>query len=238
MEIFGIRLVGVNAENGIHLLITLAFIAALVVIHRILKAIISRLFCRRDHFKIRFWTNQAASVFVIVVLIVGLLSIWFEDPARLTTAIGLVTAGLAFALQKVTSIAGYVVILRGNTFNVGDRITMGGVGGDVLALGFIQTTIMEMGQPPSMSENDPAVWVKSRQYTGHIVTITNDKVFTEPIHNFTRDFPYIWRRCTFRFHIIQIVTALKKICYRQFVNIHCTSVMLHTNTWINFDGII
>jgi len=56
-------------------------------------------------------------------------------------------AGLAFALQKViTAVAGYFVILRGKTFNVGDRIVMGGVRGDVIALGFMQTTIMEMGQ--------------------------------------------------------------------------------------------
>ena len=48
--------------------------------------------------------------------------------------------------------AGYFVILRGATFNVGDRISMG----DVLRLGFIQTTIMGMGQPPSVQGADPA----------------------------------------------------------------------------------
>lgn len=47
---------------------------------------------------------------------------------RLATGVGLVGAGFAFALQKViTSVAGYFVNLRGKTFNVGDRITMGGV---------------------------------------------------------------------------------------------------------------
>ena len=104
------------------------------------------------------------------------------------------TAGLAFALQKVvTAVAGYFVILRGKTFNVGDRITMGGVRGDVIALGFIQTTIMEMGQPPAVEANtDPAMWVRSRQFTGRIVTVTNDKIFDEPVYNYTRDFPYIW----------------------------------------------
>jgi small-conductance mechanosensitive channel len=71
---------------------------------------------------------------------------------------GLVTAGLAFALQKVvTAVAGYLVILRGRTFNLGDRITMGGVRGDVIALGFIQTTIMEMGQPPPVQNAEPAI---------------------------------------------------------------------------------
>jgi small-conductance mechanosensitive channel len=94
--------------------------------------------------------------------------------------------------QVVTAIAGYFVILRGSTFTVGDRISMGGVRGDVLRLGFIQTTIMEMGQPPSVQGADPAMWVKSRQFTGRIVTVSNAKIFAEPVFNYTRDFPFIW----------------------------------------------
>ena len=122
-----------------------------------------------------------------MLLSLGLVSVWFDDPTRLATALGLVTAGLAFALQRViTALAGYIVILRGKTFNVGDRITMGGVRGDVIALGFIQTTIMEMGQPPAVQNADPAMWVRARQYTGRVVTVTNDKIFTEPVYNYSR----------------------------------------------------
>lgn len=69
---------------------------------------------------------------------------------------------------------------------------MGGVRGDVIELAFIQTTIMEMGEPPSVQNADPAMWVRSRQYTGRIVTLTNDKIFDTPVYNYTRDFPYIW----------------------------------------------
>lgn len=62
---------------------------------------------------------------------------------------GLITAGLAIALQRViTAVAAYFVILRGNVFNVGDRIAMAGVRGDVIALGYTRTTIMEMGSLP------------------------------------------------------------------------------------------
>ncbi len=128
-----------------------------------------------------------------MILIVGLISIWFDDPARLTTALGLVTAGVAFALQRViTAFAAYFVILRGRTFNVGDRIVMGGVRGDVIALGFMQTTVMEMGQPAAVQSADPAMWVRGRQYTGRIVTITNDKIFDEPVYNYSREFPFLW----------------------------------------------
>ncbi len=124
----------------------------------------------------------------------GIASIWFDNPARLATAIGLVGAGIAFALQRViTAVAGYFVILRGKTFNVGDRIVMGGVRGDVVNLSFMQTQIMEMGQPPQVNPGtEPAMWVHSRQFTGRIVTVTNDKVFDEPVYNYTHEFPYIW----------------------------------------------
>ena len=67
--------------------------------------------------------------------------------AALRGLVGLMSAGLASALQQVvTALAGYFVILRGATFTVGDRISMGGVRGDVLQLGFIQTTIPEFAQ--------------------------------------------------------------------------------------------
>jgi small-conductance mechanosensitive channel len=142
---------------------------------------------------IRFWTRQAVRLVTALLLLLGLLSIWFDDPTRLATALGLVSAGLAFALQKVvTAIAGYCIILRGKTFNVGDRIRMGGVRGDVIALGFTQTTILEMGQPPPVQNDEPAMWVYSRQYTGRVVTVSNAKIFEEPVYNYTRDFPYLW----------------------------------------------
>ncbi|WP_340317365.1 mechanosensitive ion channel family protein [Rhizorhabdus argentea] len=147
----------------------------------------------RFRFRFRFWLRQAISIAVAALLILGIVSIWFDDPTRLTTAVGLVTAGLAFALQRViTATAGYFVILRGKTFNVGDRIVMGGVRGDVIALSFMQTKIMEMGQPPSVDSAQPAMWVHSRQFTGRIVTVSNDKIFDEPVYNYTYHFPYVW----------------------------------------------
>jgi small-conductance mechanosensitive channel len=197
MEWLGIRWVGINPENGQKLLLTLLLLASLYILSYVGRALVDRAFARDDRARPRFWSRQAVAVAVTVVAVFGLLSIWLDNPARLTTAMGLATAGLAFALQKViTSLAGYVVILRGKTFTVGDRITMGGVRGDVIALGFMQTTIMEMGQPPSVQAADPAMWVKSRQFTGRIVTVANSRIFDEPVYNYTREFPYLWEEMT------------------------------------------
>ncbi len=193
MEIFGIKLVGFDAENGQKLLLTLGFIAVVLFLGYILRALVDLILSSKQLERARFWTKQGISVLIALLMIVVVVSIWFEDPTRLATAVGLITAGLAFALQKVvSSIAGYIVILRGRNFTVGDRISMGGVRGDVIGLGFIQTTIMEMGQPPAVQKSDPAIWVKSRQFTGRIVTVANNKIFDEPVFNYTRDFPFIW----------------------------------------------
>jgi small-conductance mechanosensitive channel len=192
VQLFGVKLVGVNADNGGKLLFTVGFALLVLLLSTILKRL-AQVILRRRHEDYRFWTRQAIQVFSAVFLVVGLVSIWFDDPTRLATALGLVTAGLAFALQRVvTAVAGYVVILRGKTFSVGDRIVMGGVRGDVIALTFTQTTIMEMGQPPAVQQADPAMWVRARQYTGRVVTVTNANIFDEPIYNYSRDFPFLW----------------------------------------------
>ena len=193
MEVFGIRLVGFNPENGQKLILTFLFLAAIYLIKKTINNQILKLPREKEKEKYRFWTRQGLNLFSALAMIIVFLSIWFDDPRRLTTGLGLVTAGLAFALQKVvTSFAGYFVIMRGNTFSVGERITMGGIRGDVISLGFLQTTIMEMGQPPSVQGANPAMWIRGRQFTGRIVTVTNDKIFETPVYNYTRDFPFIW----------------------------------------------
>ena len=192
MDLLGVHWVGVTAENGRRLALSILFVAAVLGIRAGLRRLLRGLVQGENARQARFWTHQGLNLTAAVVAVFGLMSIWFDDPARLATAIGLFSAGLAFALQRViTAFAGYIVILRGNNFTVGDRISMGGVRGDVIALGFIQTTLMEMGVAPG-TDAGPSVWVKSRQFTGRIVTVSNAKIFEEPVYNYTRDFPFIW----------------------------------------------
>jgi small-conductance mechanosensitive channel len=193
LQIFGVRLVGLNAENGRKLLLTIIFLGIVWLIGFGARALTGSLFHDRNDKRFRFWTRQMIQLATALLQVIGIVSIWFDDPGRLTTFLGLFSAGLAFALQKVvTAVAAYFVLLRGKTFNVGERIKMGGVRGDVINLGFIQTTIMEMGEPPAAQSEDPGMWVEARQYTGRIVTITNDKIFEDPVYNYSRDFPFIW----------------------------------------------
>ena len=194
LHVFGVTLIGATAENGRKLLVTLAFVVIVLLVGWALRQLLRLFIGSRGGTRFHFWAKQAVSLVLAILLLFGVASIWFDNPARLATAVALVGAGIAFALQRViTAVAGYFVILRGKTFNVGDRIVMGGVRGDVVNLSFMQTQIMEMGQPPQVNAGtQPAMWVHSRQFTGRIVTVTNDKVFDEPVYNYTHEFPYIW----------------------------------------------
>jgi small-conductance mechanosensitive channel len=202
LHVFGVTLIGATAENGHKLVLTLVFIAIALTIAWLLRKLLELLVGSRGGTMFQFWAKQGVSLAVAAILFVGILSIWFDNPARLAAVLGLVGAGVAFAMQRViTAVAGYFVILRGKTFNVGDRVLMGGVRGDVIGLSFMQTRIMEMGNSPR-EESDDQSWVHSRQFTGRIVTVTNDKVFDCPVYNYTHDFAYIWDEISvpLRFH--------------------------------------
>jgi small-conductance mechanosensitive channel len=194
LELQGIKLIGLNSETAMKAALTLAVLAAAFLIRWLVLALVRSGSRSKNTHRIAFWVRQGFSLTLAALILIALISIWFDNAARLTTVAGFAAAGLAVAAQRVvTAFAGYLIIMRGNSFTVGDRIKMGGVHGDVIDLGFLQTRILEMGQPPPVNEQeDPGMWVQARQYTGRVVIVTNDKIFEEPIYNFSRELPYVW----------------------------------------------
>lgn len=189
----GLSMAGFGADTWKKLLLTLLLFAAVLLVSRALRWLLRGVLLGMAKDRRWFWSREIGKLVALVVLALGVVGIWFNDPARLATVLGLIGAGLAVALQRVvTAFAAYLIILRGKVFTVGDRITMGGVRGDVVGLGFMQTSVMEMGQPPDAKADAPAMWVDARQYTGRIVRVTNDRIFDSPVYNYTREFPFIW----------------------------------------------
>jgi small-conductance mechanosensitive channel len=178
---------------GIRLLATAGLIAAVLVAAALIRAAAGAVLQNKSGDRPRFWIAQAVRLAALAGIVGGIVAIWSALIPQFGMVGGWVAAGLAVALQRVvTAFAGYLIILRGNIFTVGDRITIGGVRGDVVALGFMQTTVMEMGQAPGEKNDTPSMWVSGRQYSGRMVRVTNDKIFDTPIYNYTREFPFIW----------------------------------------------
>jgi small-conductance mechanosensitive channel len=112
-----------------------------------------------------------------------LLSIIFSDKlAGLTVFFGVAGAGVAFALQEViASAAGWVSMSFGRFYQVGDRVQLGGIKGDVIDIGVLRTTLMECGG-----------WISGDQYNGRVVRVANSFIFKEPVFNYSSDFPFLW----------------------------------------------
>jgi len=121
-----------------------------------------------------------AAAYLVVALL--LLAAVGGRLSGLALALGVVGAGLAFALQEViASVAGWLALSLGNYYRVGDRIQLGGVRGDVIDIGVLRTTLMELGG-----------WVDGDLYNGRMVRVANSAVFKEPVFNYSGEFPFLW----------------------------------------------
>jgi small-conductance mechanosensitive channel len=115
-----------------------------------------------------------------------ILVIWLGVGSNFTVAMGILGAGVAFASQEVIgSFAGYLNIVTGSLYRIGDRVRIGDVVGDVMDISILRTTVMEIGE-----------WVPADQYTGRIVTIANRAVFADPVFNYTQHWRYLWDEIT------------------------------------------
>ncbi len=118
--------------------------------------------------------------FLITLLLITI--VYSDKLGGLTVAFGVAGAGVAFALQEIiVSFAGWLAIMFGGFYKTGDRVQLGGIKGDVMDIGVLRTTIMEIGQ-----------WVDGDLYNGRIVLVANSFVFKEPVYNYSGEFPFLW----------------------------------------------
>lgn len=117
------------------------------------------------------------------VLIVGLVLLVYSDKlGNIGVALGVAGAGIAFALQEViVSVAGWLSIMSTGSVSVGQRVMIGEVKGEIIDIGVLSSTIMEIGD-----------WVDGDLYNGRIVSLSNSFVFHQNIHNYSAEYPFLW----------------------------------------------
>ena len=161
------------------IILSLAIPLGAWIIYEVLKRIIKR---RIKDVTQRHSLRALTRNFLFVTAIVMIMLVWLRPQQNLSIIIGLAVAGISFASQStISSFSGYLLIISSNIYGMGDRVSIDNVTGDVMDIGFLRTTIMEVGQ-----------WVKADQYTGRIVTISNKALFDHPVFNFTRHWGYLW----------------------------------------------
>jgi len=104
---------------------------------------------------------------LFAIAVVALFSV-ASDLSSLATYFGLLTAGMAVALQNVILASlGYLVLMGKRGIRIGDRIQVSGIAGDVINMGMLQFQLREFD-------------VQTNRFTGHVATFSNSLVFVSP----------------------------------------------------------
>jgi small-conductance mechanosensitive channel len=148
---------------GIRLGIVLALLTIVFLAAELLRRGVTR-YVHDTRRRYQFLLLRRIALWTVVVAIVGFA--FASELGSVVTFAGLITAGLAVAMQSVlVSIVGYFFLIGKYGIRVGDRVQIGDVTGEVIELGLVRLHLMELG---SKGQSGP---------TGRVVAFANSIVF-------------------------------------------------------------
>jgi small-conductance mechanosensitive channel len=132
----------------------------------------------------------------ILLLVAGLLiaviviSVVFVNWYGALTALGIGSIIVGLAVQTpMKSFIAWIYILVRRPFRVGDRIKIGDATGDVIDVGYLDTTLWEFG----------GHYISGDHPSGRVIRFPNEKVLNEIVWNYSWPlFPYIWNEIKFQ----------------------------------------
>ncbi|WP_442795995.1 mechanosensitive ion channel family protein [Pelobium manganitolerans] len=162
------------------------FICLVLLANRLLKKVFGRKISDKTTL---FNFERIANLFAGLLVMAIVLSVLFANWYTAMVSFGIVSLILGFALQNpITSFFGWIYILIRRPYEVGDRIRIGDVYGDVINVSYFDTTLWEV-RGDYLSSDHPS---------GRIIRFVNSKVFDEYVYNYSWPlFPFIWNELNF-----------------------------------------
>lgn len=129
--------------------------------------------------------NLSVSLLVTFIIISTIFINWYTAAISL----GIISLIVGVALQNpLTSFFAWVYIVIRKPYEVGDRIAMGNVTGDVIDLGYFDTTLWEFG----------GKYISGDHPSGRVIRFQNSRIFSDYIYNYSWPlFPYLWNEIKF-----------------------------------------
>ena len=162
-------------------------IVLILIIAKLIKVyLISRVHNRSARFNLRRVVNLLVGLIIFFIV----LSILFANWYTAVVSFGLISLILGFALQTpITSFIGWIYILVKSPYQVGDRIRIGDATGDVIDVGYLDTTLWEFG----------GEFLTTDHPSGRIIKFPNSNVLGTSVYNYSwAVFPYIWNEIKFQ----------------------------------------
>jgi small-conductance mechanosensitive channel len=190
----------VYLERGFYTFLTVT------IVYFVFKSLFEEIVARQiKESKTRYSFRKTVSILYFVVLLLALIRIWVEQTGTLLVSYGLAAAGIAIALQDFfKNFVGGVIIFITGIYRVGDRIEINQKVGDVIDIGILYTTLLELKE-----------WVAGDQATGRLTILPNGYVLSGTINNYTKDNNFIWDEIaipiTYDSDWKEAVTAIQRI---------------------------
>jgi small-conductance mechanosensitive channel len=169
------------------LLGTMAILIVLAVSRALDVYFISRVEDSASKYNIKRIGNLITGLVIALIVISMLFANWYTA----VVSLGLVSLILGFALQTpITSFIGWIYILIRSPYRVGDRIKIAEATGDVIDVGYFDTTLWEFG----------GEYLSTDHPSGRVIKFPNSKVLSTAVYNYSWPlFPYIWNEI--KFHV-------------------------------------
>ncbi|OAB31298.1 Small-conductance mechanosensitive channel [Flavobacterium fryxellicola] len=173
--------------SSIYIPLAQKVVLAVMLISLVLLAtrLLKKIFGRKIENKTTIFNfNRIADLLAALFILVIILSLLFANWYAAMVSFGIVTLILGFALQNlIVSFFGWLYILVRKPYEVGDRIRIGAVYGDVINVSYVDTTLWEFNGD----------YLSSDHPSGRIIRFANSKVFSEFVYNYSWPlFPFIW----------------------------------------------
>jgi small-conductance mechanosensitive channel len=126
-----------------------------------------------------------AAVAIALIAVSVLFANWYTA----VVSFGVLSLVVGLAVQTpFTSLLGWVYILVRAPYRVGDRIKIGDATGDVIDVGYLDTTLWEFG----------GQYLSTDHPSGRVIRFPNSEVLSSAVYNYSWPlFPYIWNEITF-----------------------------------------
>src|SRR5207247_2213226 len=138
----------------------------------------------------RFTLQRILHLVVAIVIAVIAVSIIFVNWYAAAAALGIGSIIIGLAVQTpMKSFIAWIYILVRQPYRVGDRIKIGDATGDVIDVGYLDTTLWEFG----------GQYISGDHPSGRLIKFPNEKVLDELVYNYSWPlFPYIWNEIKFQ----------------------------------------
>lgn len=164
--------------------------ALIVIVIAIAKAISVYGLGRIEDAAIRFTLQRVEHLLVALLIVLIAISIIFVNWYAALTALGVGSIIIGLAVQTpMKSFIAWIYILVRQPFRVGDRIKIDDATGDVIDVGYLDTTLWEFG----------GQYISGDHPSGRTIRFPNEKVLDSIVYNYSWPlFPYIWNEIKFQ----------------------------------------